>query len=101
MGPGNDHGDDNYSFSEGIIKEYNIAPESVIFIRGYYNEALKLFGGLKFDGDNAARQLLEATPFLIIPSGGLFGKEYDSGFVKYLVGNRGRYKCSSAYGNKS
>mgnify|MGYP001075226086 CR=1 FL=1 len=82
--PGGDAADDRYSFSEGIVREYNLAPEAVIFTDGYWQDALKLYGGLKFDGDNAAEQLLEATPFLVIPSGGLFSKEQDSTFKAIL-----------------
>lgn len=77
-GPGGDNADDRYSFSEGIVREYNLAPEAVIFTDGYWQDALKLYGGLKFNGDNAAEQLFKSTPFLIIPSGGLFSKENDT-----------------------
>ena len=83
-GPGGDNADDRYSFSEGIVREYNLAPEAVIFTDGYWQDALKLYGGLKFDGDNVAEQLLESTPFLVIPSGGLFAKEQDSTFKAIL-----------------
>ncbi len=82
--PGGDAADDRYSFSEGIVREYNLAPEAVIFTDGYWQDALKLYGGLKFDGDNVAEQLLEATPFLVIPTGGLFGKDQDSTFKAIL-----------------
>ena len=74
-GPGNDHGDDLFSYSDAVIKEYNLAPEAVIYANGYYQEALKLYGGLKFDGNNTAEELIKISPILIIPSGGLFGKE--------------------------
>jgi len=83
-GPGNDHGDDLVSYSAGVIKEYNLAPEAVIYLNGYYKEALRLFGGLKFDGNNPAQELIKTTPFLVIPSGGLFGKENDFIFKEFL-----------------
>jgi hypothetical protein len=83
-GPGRDNADDRYSFSEGIVREYNLAPEAVIFTDGYWQDAIKLYGGLKFNGDNIAEKLLEATPFLVIPSGGLFAKEQDSTFKAIL-----------------
>jgi hypothetical protein len=38
-GPGNDHGDDFFSYSNAVIKEYNLAPEAVIYTNGYYREA--------------------------------------------------------------
>jgi hypothetical protein len=82
--PGNDHGDDLCSYSDAVIKEYNLAPEAVIYTNGYYQEALKLYGGLKFDGNNTAEELIKITPFLVIPSGGLFGKENDFIFKEFL-----------------
>jgi ligand-binding sensor domain-containing protein len=82
--PGNDHGDDLSSYSDAVIKEYNLAPEAVIYTNGYYQEALKLYGGLKFDGNNTAEELIKITPFLVIPSGGLFGKENDFIFKEFL-----------------
>ncbi|MGD2092848.1 MAG: CARDB domain-containing protein, partial [Candidatus Aminicenantes bacterium] len=82
--PGNDHGDDFFSYSNSVIKEYNLAPEAVIYKNGYYQEALKLYGGLKFDGNNPAQELIKITPFLVIPSGGLFGKENDFIFKEFL-----------------
>jgi hypothetical protein len=79
-----DHGDDLFSFSDPVIKEYNLAPEAVIYTNGYYKEAIKLYGGLKFDGKNTAQELIKTTPFLVIPSNGLFGKENDSTFKEIL-----------------
>jgi hypothetical protein len=79
MGP-RDHGDDLFSYSDAVIKEYNLAPEAVIYTNGYYQEAIKLYGGLKFDGNNTAQELIKSTPFLVIASNGLFGKENDSTF---------------------
>ena len=80
-----DHGDDLFSYSDGVIKEYNLAPEAVIYTNGYYQEAIKLYGGLKFDGNNTAQELIKSTPFLVIPSNGLFGKENDSTFKERLM----------------
>ena len=82
--PGGDHGDDLFSYCSGFIKEYHLAPEAVIYTNGYYQEALKLYGGLKFDGNNTAEELIKTTPFLVIPSGGLFGKENDFIFKEFL-----------------
>ena len=63
--PGNDHGDDNFSMSDAIVKEYNLAPEAVIYLNGYHKEAFKLFGGLLFDGNNPAQELIKTTPLKI------------------------------------
>jgi hypothetical protein len=49
--------DDDYSFASGIVKEYNLDPEAVIFTRGYWEDALKLFGGLQFDGNNTGENI--------------------------------------------
>lgn len=51
-----------------MVRVYDLAPEAVIFTRGYWQEALKLYGGLEFDGDNTAEKLFEATPFLVVVS---------------------------------
>ena len=80
----NDVPDDNYSFAEGIVKEYNLDPEAVIFTRGHWEDALKLFGGLQFDGNNTAEMLLEATPYLIFPTGSLAPMQ-DSAIFKNLI----------------
>ena len=84
-GPGGDQPDDNYSYFRGIIKEYNLVPEALIFTSGHWQAALKLFGGLEFDAaNNTAEKLLKITPFLIIPSGGLMSMQNDSTF-KYIL----------------
>ena len=80
----NDVADDNYSFASGIVKEYNLDPEAVIFTRGYWEDALKLFGGLQFDGNNTAEKLLETTPYLIFPTGSLAPMQ-ESTIFKHLV----------------
>jgi len=83
-GPAGDKPDDNYSYFRGIIKEYNLAPEALIFTSGHWQEALKLFGGLEFDKNNTAEKLLKVTPFLVIPTGALSSVEYNSTF-KYIL----------------
>jgi hypothetical protein len=80
----NDIPDDNYSFASGIVKEYNLDPEAVIFTRGYWEDALKLFGGLQFDGNNTAEKLLETTPYIIFPTGSLAPMQ-ESTIFKHLV----------------
>jgi hypothetical protein len=80
----NDVPDDNYSFAEGIVKEYNLDPEAVIFTRGHWEDALKLFGGLQFDGNNTAEMLLETTPYLIFPTGSLAPMQ-ESAIFKNLI----------------
>ncbi|HLP48968.1 MAG TPA: hypothetical protein VK469_23710, partial [Candidatus Kapabacteria bacterium] len=82
--PGGDQPDDNYSYFRGIIKEYNLAPEALIFTSGHWQAALKLFGGLEFDENNTAEKLLKVTPFLIIPTGCLMSMQNDSTF-KYIL----------------
>jgi hypothetical protein len=74
-----DHQDDNFSFSTGIeVNEYKLAPEALIYKGGFYHEAVNLFGGLLWDGENSAEELLKASKVLIIPSGGLYNHENDS-----------------------
>jgi hypothetical protein len=83
-GPAGDRPDDNYSYFRGIIKEYNLAPEALIFTSGHWQDALKLLGGLEFDENNTAEKLLKVTPFLVIPTGALISMEYNSTF-KYIL----------------
>ncbi|MCP4151233.1 MAG: hypothetical protein GY757_26050, partial [bacterium] len=71
-------------FADSTATGYDLAPEAIIFTGGSWRDALNLFGGLTFDGDNTAEKLLEATPFLIIPSGGLTNKHNDSIFKLLL-----------------
>jgi hypothetical protein len=79
-----DHMDDNYSFGKGTINDFQLAPEALIYKGGFYQEALNLFGGLLWDGENSARELLRAAKVLIIPSGGLYSRENDSA-LKYIL----------------
>ncbi len=74
-GPGGDRPDDNYSFSDGTPLIYKLSPDSVVYTSGYWKEALRLYGGLVYDGENGAEDLRRATPFLIIPSGSLFSNQ--------------------------
>ncbi len=83
-GPVGDQPDDNYSYFRGIIKEYNLAPEALIFTSGNWQAALKLFGGLEFDENNTAEKLLKVTPFVIIPTGGLMSMQNNSTFKHVL-----------------
>ncbi|HLP44629.1 MAG TPA: hypothetical protein VK469_01705, partial [Candidatus Kapabacteria bacterium] len=55
-----------------------------ILEKGNWQEALKLFGGLEFDANNTTEKLLQVTPFVIIPSGGLMSMQNDSTF-KYIL----------------
>ncbi len=67
--PGNDHGDDNFSYAvPGNIQIYNLAPDCIIYENGYYEYAKKLLGGHLFDGQNTADEMP-----LVIPSLGLMG----------------------------
>ncbi len=75
MGPGNDHADDNESFFQGAPAAYNLAPDAVIYEKGYWVDALKLLGGLTWDGNNSVEELLRISPFLVFPSGSLVGAE--------------------------
>ncbi|MCX6580274.1 MAG: hypothetical protein NT166_08820 [Candidatus Aminicenantes bacterium] len=83
-GPAGDQPDDNYSYFRGIIKEYNLAPEALIFTSGHWQAALNLLGGLDFDENNTAEKLLKVTPFVVIPTGALSSMENDSTF-KYIL----------------
>jgi hypothetical protein len=74
-----DHMDDNFSFSNGSeVKEYKLAPEALIYKGGFYHEAVNLFGGLLWDGENSAEELLKASKVMIIPSGAMYSRENDS-----------------------
>ena len=71
----NDRGDDNESSSSGTMNIANLDPEAVIFSAGHYREAYSLLGGLLFDGNNTAEELIKITKFLVLPSGSLTGNE--------------------------
>jgi hypothetical protein len=74
-----DHQDDNFSFSTGSeVNDYKLAPEALIYKGGFYHEAVNLFGGLLWDGDNSAEELLKSSKVLIIPSGAMYSRENDS-----------------------
>jgi hypothetical protein len=73
-----DHMDDNYSFSSGTLSDYKLAPEALIYKGGFYHEAVNLFGGLLWDGDNSAEELLKISKTLIIPSGDMYSREDDT-----------------------
>ena len=70
-GPGADNPDDNESMSSGITRIYNLAPRSLVLKRGYWQEAAKLFGGLLFDGNNSAEELIQVSKVLVIPTAAL------------------------------
>lgn len=74
-----DHQDDNFSFSTGSeVNEYKLAPEALIYKGGFYHEAVNLFGGLIWDGENSAEELLKISRTLICPSGSMYSHEHDS-----------------------
>ena len=74
-----DHQDDNFSFSTGSeVNEYKLAPEALIYKGGFYHEAVNLFGGLLWDGENSAEELLKISKTLIIPSGAMYSREDDT-----------------------
>ncbi|MCP4147199.1 MAG: hypothetical protein GY757_05560, partial [bacterium] len=79
-----DHMDDNFSYFDGAVTEFNLAPHTVILKKGTWREALKLLGGLRFDGTGTARKLREITPLLIIPSGGLAEVRENKAFKNLL-----------------
>jgi hypothetical protein len=73
-----DNMDDNYSFSSGTLNDYKLAPEALIYKGGFYHEAVNLFGGLLWDGENSAEELLKTSKVLICPSGSMYSREHDS-----------------------
>ena len=79
-GPAGDKPDDNYSFSSGTVREFNLFPNAVVLTEGYWQQALKLYGGLKAVPEFTANALLQSTPFLIVPTGGFFSFENDATF---------------------
>jgi hypothetical protein len=79
-GPAGDKPDDNYSFSSGTVQEFNLFPKAVVLTEGYWQQALKLYGGLKAVPEFTANALLQSTPFLIVPTGGFFSFENDATF---------------------
>jgi hypothetical protein len=92
-----DHQDDNFSFSTGSeVNEYKLAPEALIYKGGFYHEAVNLFGGLIWDGENSAEELLRISNVLIIPSGAMYSRENDSTLKNILeeyVRRGGRSYC--------
>ena len=76
--------DDNYSYFTGKYQAFNLAPDCVILERGTWKEAVRLFGGLTFDGYSSPGKLLSVSRVLVIPSGALAEVENNSSF-KYLL----------------
>ena len=81
--PGNDNADETLSFSdENGNRFYFITPDVLIYKRGYYEVYKNPKYGEKenalTDLNNSGETLLKSGRILIIPSGGLFGKENDT-----------------------
>ncbi|MCP4146524.1 MAG: hypothetical protein GY757_02135, partial [bacterium] len=92
--PGNDHADDNFSFSSGMdvhipeASDFKTA-ECLIVARGYYENAVSMMDklGVKWAILGEKESLLnirEAPKVVLIPSGGLYGKENDLVFKHML-----------------
>jgi len=83
--PGNDHADENASFSSENITGFSINSNALVYMNGYFEEMNALSGGVFFEGVEPAQKLLDVSPLLIIPSGGLYGKEYDTALKLILA----------------
>jgi hypothetical protein len=75
---------DSGFFREGIF--FNSDPHAVTFQHGYFKELASVLTAfnkseVKTDAATSALELLNSTPVLVIPSGGLYGYE-NSGFFK-------------------
>jgi len=82
--PGGDRPDDNFSFSDGKPLIYDLSPESVVYVSGYWVDTLRLTGGLFWTGNNGAEELKKITPFLIFPTGSLFSHQNDTALKETL-----------------
>ena len=90
VSPGNDHGDDRYSYADREVEDliaFSINPEVRIFKSGYYKEAISIISkftdNINICDENELYQK-NLNKILLIPSGGLFGKENDSTFKEIL-----------------
>lgn len=88
--PGGDHPDDTYAVDSGFFREgtapFTSDPSVVTFQSGYARELTSFIDAyrkveVKTDATSTALQLLNSTPLLVIPSGGLYGYE-NSAFFK-------------------
>lgn len=88
--PGGDNPDDTYAVDSGFIREgtlpFTSDPNAVTFQNGYAKELTSFIDAykkveVKTDAASTALQLINSTPLLIIPSGGLYGYE-NSAFFK-------------------
>ena len=75
--PGGDHADENLSYSTVIYKMPGIT-NTLILLSGFYKEADSLLNGTFFEMPETAENLLKISPVLVIPSGGLVGRENDA-----------------------
>ena len=76
--PGRDAADDNFSFASGVSNQFSIKFNPLIFSNGYSELMNNLLSGLYFTSPESPEKLLKASPIIVIPSGGLFGKENDT-----------------------
>ena len=81
--PGGDYADENLSYSTGIYKMPGIS-NTLILLNGFYKEADSLLNGTFFEMPETAENLLKISHVLVIPSGGLFGREND-GTLKVVL----------------
>ncbi|MCP5105302.1 MAG: hypothetical protein GY950_18080 [bacterium] len=82
-GPGGDHADDNYSYSEeNDNRFYFVTPGIIIYQKGYYKVYQNPHIGERenafTDLDTTADALLNSGKILVLPGGSLMGKENDS-----------------------
>jgi hypothetical protein len=91
--PGNDHGDERYSFADREVEysiTFSVTPDVLILKSGYYKEAISLISKFIyniniFEGKEINSKDFETKPVLIIPSGGLYGKEHDAALKLVLA----------------
>lgn len=88
--PGGGHPDDSYAVDSGFINDNNTIfysdPSAVNFLHGHFKELSTFYNAFKksevgTDAASSALDLLNSTPLLVIPSGGLYGYE-NSAFFK-------------------
>jgi hypothetical protein len=91
--PGNDHGDDRYSYADrevGDLITFSVNPDVRILKSGYYKEAISLISKFidninTFEGKEINSKDFATKPVLIIPSGGLYSKEHDDALKLILA----------------
>ncbi|HLP46035.1 MAG TPA: hypothetical protein VK469_08815, partial [Candidatus Kapabacteria bacterium] len=82
--PGGDQPDENFSYSNGNYNTPDIT-DVLIFENGFYREADSIINGIFFNMPETAENLLKNSPVLVIPCGGLYGRENDS-LLKIVLG---------------